>query len=198
MVETSFRTFACAHFYTPFTLLKNEEFCLNCIHWWGMLHIQSLGPCWECHLYSLGLALLGDVLDGQTLFANDGSHKLCGDEQSQWEVMVCVVSSLQAPHGPGVGGVRLPRPSASSGRPTLGLGSRFTVVPTTLHVQNVGHTEGVIIQTVTRQLLYGPDKRFTFKRLGFIHTQSVGSLCFKKHGLSHTDCIWAFSLINTE
>lgn len=130
-----------------------------------------------CHVYSLGLALLGDVLDSQTLFANNGSHKLCGDKQSQRELMVCVVSSLQAPHGARVGGVRLPRPSASSGRPALGLGSRFTFVPTALHVQNVWHAEGVIIQTVARQLLYGSGKRFKFKEVmiythakyGFLH-----------------------------
>lgn len=80
---------------------------------------------------------------------------------------MCVVRSLQAPHGAGVGGVRLPRPSASSGRPTLGLGSRFALAPAALHVQNVGHAEGVIIQTVARQLLYGPDERYTFTTLPF-------------------------------
>lgn len=82
-----------------------------------------------------------------------------------------MLSSLQAPHGPRVGGVRLPHPSASSGCPTLGLGSRFTLIPTALHVQNVGHAKGVIIQAVSRQLLYGPDKRFTFNTLWLIHTK---------------------------
>lgn len=101
--------------------------------------------------------------------------------------MVCVVSSLQAPHGPGVGGVRLAHPSASSGRPTLSLGSRVTLVLAALHVQNVGHAEGVILQTVARQLFYGPDKRFTFKKLRFIHTENTRSLRFKnkKRGISH-------------
>lgn len=110
----------------------------------------------------LGLGLFGDILDGLALLADDGSNKLRRHEHAQGKVVMPGPRSAALPRGPGLGGALIPgRPAATTAAaPSAGRLVRRRRV----HVRDVGHLEGVVVQLVSRELLKGsvaPRKRKT-------------------------------------
>lgn len=111
----------------------------------------------------LGLRLLGDILDGEALLADDSSHVLSRHDDA--EVLLDCARSAEFSRGPGLRGTLTPRHSAAASRPGSLIGR------SSVHVCNVGHLERVVVKLVSRQLLDG--------------SGGGGERTFQKGGINH-------------
>lgn len=100
---------------------------------------------WERSL--LGLCLFGDILNGEALLADDGSHKLSRHEYTQGEIELSWAWSTKVPWGPRLRGALIP------GRPTSTPRAGSLVRRSSIHVHNIWHLERVVFELVFCQLL---------------------------------------------
>lgn len=92
---------------------------------------------------SLGLCLFCDILNGQALLANDGSHKLCRHKHAQGEVGLSRPRSTKFPWGSGLRGALI------TGRPTSAPCAGGLVGRCSVHVHNIWHLERVVVELVS-------------------------------------------------
>lgn len=104
-------------------------------------------------LYSLALRLLGDVANGGSLLADDGSNVLCGYQQSQRDVGVRRFGWHPRARGPTTG----PATRPISRAPTV-IRPALASVQLSGIVGNVGDVQGVVLKLVSIQLLDGSEK----------------------------------------
>lgn len=102
----------------------------------------SGGTGLRCHL--LGLSLFSHILDGLTLFADDGAHKLRRHKNAQRKVVMPGAWRAAFPRGPGVGGALIPGRTATAAAAAARAGR--LVGRRRLHVHDVGHLKGVVVK----------------------------------------------------
>lgn len=129
---------------------------------------------------SLGLGLFSDILNGLTLLADDGSHKLWRHKYAQREVVVPRARRATLPRGSGMGGALIPgRTATATTAPRAGrlVGRRR------VHVRDVRHLEGVVVKLASCQLLKGSGRsrkhRHTMEKVQGTQQWSHGSNIFK-------------------
>lgn len=95
----------------------------------------------------LGLGLFSDILNGLTLLADNGSHKLRRHKYAQREVVMPRARRATFPRGSRVGGSLIPgRTATATTAPWPGrlVGRRR------VHVHDVGHLKGVVVKLPAR------------------------------------------------
>lgn len=103
--------------------------------------------------HSLALRLLGDVANGGSLLADDGSNVLCGYQQSQRDVGVRRFGGHPGARGPAAGPSSGPvtRAPAVIGAPLASLQLRVLI-------RDVRDAQGVVLKLVSIQLLDGSER----------------------------------------
>lgn len=110
------------------------------------LHIHTLDQ------HSLALRLLGDVADSSSLLADDGSHILCGYQQSQRDVGMWRFAGH-----PG-GGPATRSTAGPVARATAIIGTPLPSLQLRGFVRDIGDTQGVVLKLVSIQLLDGSER----------------------------------------
>lgn len=103
--------------------------------------------------HSLARCLLGDVTNGGSLLADDGTDVLCGYQQSQRDVYV-----LSFGGHPWARGTTAGPASGAIARSTAIIGPPLASLQLRVLIRDVGDTQGIVLKLVTIQLLDGSER----------------------------------------